>query len=243
MEKLFKYDVSETSEYFDKAFSPGGQWETNNGRNQTRRFAECFVRNIKIPFEEFLLLDVGCVLGDAAPVLHKAYPKARLYGCDVSQVAIDRCKEDYGHIAEFFRAGFEDILGFWDMIYCSNVLEHFEEYKEIASWLLNKCNVLYIMTPFFELKNGQPLNPKVETGHKVTLYQNSFDEFYKQGFLSLPIKTKKIRCPKAWSPPLLKEISREIRRGIKMIIFRRYFPPRMRQIIYELRNKDYIQNE
>lgn len=34
---------------------------------------------------------------------------------------------------EFFRAGFEDISGFRDAIYCSNVLEHFEKYTEIAS--------------------------------------------------------------------------------------------------------------
>jgi hypothetical protein len=243
MENMLKYDVSETSEYLDKTFSQGGQWEKNNGRNQTRRFAECFTQNTNIPFKEFSLLDVGCALGDAAPVFRKAYPEARLYGCDVSQVAIERCKKDHGNSAEFFKAGFEDISGLWDVIYCSNVLEHFEEYKKIASWLLNKCNILYIMAPFFELKKGKPLDPKGDTVHKVTLYKDSFDELFKQGLLSSPIRTTIIRCPGAWSPPLLKEISREIRRGLKMIFLRQYCPPRLRQIIYELINKNYRSNE
>ena len=76
------------------------------------------MRNIKFPFEDFSLLDVGCALGDAVPVLHKSYPKARIYGCDVSEIGIDRCKKDHGHIAKFFKAGFEDISGFWDVIFC-----------------------------------------------------------------------------------------------------------------------------
>ncbi len=230
-----KYSVTETSEYFDKAFSEGGQWESNNGREQTRRFAECFVKYTKIPLDRFSLLDVGCALGDAMPVLRTTYPNARLYGCDVSRVAVDRCRKDYGEMAEFFRAGFEEISGTWDVIYCSNVLEHFEGYVEIASLLLAKCEILYIMTPYHELnKKGRPLDPGTETHHKVTFYEDSFGDLHKRRLISSPIRTRIIRCPGAWSPSLPKEISREIRRGIKMVFSRKYLPPRNRQIIYEI---------
>lgn len=82
-----------------------------------------------------------------------------------------------------------------------------------------------------------------ELQHRVTLYKNSFDDFYENGLLSSRITTKIIRCPKAWSPPFLKEISREVRRGLKMMFLRTYLPPRGRQIIYEMRSRDYGDRE
>lgn len=243
MGKAFNYDVSAKREHFDEEFSIGGQWEANNGRDQTRRFAEHFTRNISIPLEEFSLLDAGCALGDALPVLHKAYPNARLFGCDVSQVATERCKNDYGQIADFFAAAFEDISGFWDVIYCSHVLEHFEEYKSIASWLLKKCNILYIMTPYFELRNGQPLDPKVDKGHMVTFYKDSFDDFFEKGDVSLPVKKWIKSSRRGWGPSSVRtRVLSEIKRALKIVLLRRYFPPH-RQIIYELISKNYRPNE
>ena len=101
MGTILKYNISATLKHFDKAISPEGQRKTHEGCDQTRRFTECFVRNIKIPFDEFSLLDVGCALGDAVPVLHKSYPKVRIYGCDVSEIGIDRCKKDHGTLLNF----------------------------------------------------------------------------------------------------------------------------------------------
>jgi hypothetical protein len=52
--------------------------------------------------------------------------------------AVKRCQQRYGEIAQFFRASFEEIEGFWDVIYCSNVLERFEQHLEIAAVLLGQ---------------------------------------------------------------------------------------------------------
>ncbi len=215
------------------------RWESVGGRVQTEWFAKCFVKNVTIPLADFSLLDVGCALGDAIPVLRNSYPKARLFGCDVSDAAIERCKTDYGHVADFFKSGFRELSGFWDVIYCSNVLEHFKDYREAASFLVSKCRIAYIMTPYFELKDGRPLTFTEAARHGVTFYKDSFDTLYEQDLISSPAATKIIRCPKAFSPPWPKEILREIRRMAKIVIFRRYFPPRGRQIIYELRNKSW----
>jgi hypothetical protein len=237
MKQAVSCEAGWPSGHLDKVFLPGGHWESNGGRGQTAGFAKCFVKNVTIPLDDFSLLDVGCALGDASPVFKSAYPKARLFGCDVSEVAIERCKTDYGHIADFFKSGLEELSGSWDVIYCSNVLEHFREYMQAASWLVSKCRIAYIVTPYFELRDGRELTFSADGQHGVTFYRNSFDTLYEQGLISSPAISKVIRCPKVYSPPWPKEILRAIRRMGKMVFFRRYFPPKGRQIIYELHNK------
>ncbi len=220
------------------AFVVDGAWEKAGGRAQTRAFAEAFVRNFTIPFRQFSLLDVGCALGDALPVFRKAYPEAKLSGCDVGISGIKRCRSDYGAIAEFHDMGFRELDGFWDVIYCSNVLEHFSDYVEIAALMVRKCRVLYVMTPYFELhKDGRPLTAE-DYGHVATLHEHSFDELYGRGLLEAPLETKIFRAPKAWSPPLPKEIVRQLRRRAKMAITGKFQPPKNWQICYELRRKD-----
>jgi hypothetical protein len=93
------------------------------------------------------------------------------------------------------------------------------------------------MTPYFELKDGKELTFAADGQHGVTFRKDSFDILYERGLISSPATTKIIRCPKIFSPPWPKEILREIRRFTKMVVFRRYFPPKGRQIIYELHNK------
>ena len=231
----FGYSIANKQNHFDKEFSEGGMWEIRNGRKQTQEYAGLFVRDIKIPLNEFSLLDVGCALGDSIPVLKKAYPMAKLFGCDVSRTAIERCKKDYGEQAEFFAAAFEDISGFWDVIYCSHTIEHFADYKRIASWLLSKCNILYIIVPYYELKNGKPLDPLVEKGHMATFYRDTFNDLYEKGELLKPVKVyiakKHLR--------IIDIILLEFKRAMKLIRYLRYFPPPKSQITYELINKNY----
>jgi hypothetical protein len=241
-EKPFVKDVAQIEDawrpgHLDKVFREGGHWESSGGRKQTEGFARTFVRHMKIPMREFSLLDVGCALGDSLSVFRTAYPNSRLFGCDVSEVAIERCKAEHPY-AEFFKAGFAELSGFWDVIYCSNVLEHFQDYKTAASCLISKCRIAYIMVPYFELKDGKPLAPNGYGQHQVTFRKDSFDFLYQQGLLASPVKTKIVRSPH-FSPQLVTEIWREIRRAVKMAFHMRYIPPRDRQIIFELRNSSF----
>jgi hypothetical protein len=180
---------------------------------QTRMFAEAFHHNVKIPMQnDFSLLDVGCALGDALPVWRRHYPRARLSGCDFSPTAILRCKETYGDIAEFFCASFEEIESEHDIIYCSNVLEHFGNYLEIAESLLRRCRLLYVMVPYRELRNGKPLAPGNDYYHKTTFELSSFDGLAASGCCS--VMAKIIRAPGAWSPNLIGEMRWLVRRHI-----------------------------
>jgi SAM-dependent methyltransferase len=181
----------------DEAFQIGGLWEKNEGRKQTRIFAQYFHKHISIPYKGFSVLDVGCALGDSIPIWHKHYPSAKLSGCDISEIAIKRCKESYGHIANFFQASFEEIEGCWDIIYCSNVLEHFPDFIEIAQILLLHCKVLYVLTPFAELRDGNCLSLSPEHFHAATFFRNSFNILIDMGKVS-KIETTVFRCPGAW---------------------------------------------
>jgi len=219
-----------TREHSEHAFCPGGIWEQAGGREQTRLFAQYFHKNVSVPLAgDFSVLDVGCALGDALPVWHECYPEARLFGCDVAQAAIDRCILLYGSVAQFFRASFEEIQGFWDVIYCSNVLEHFENYLDIAAKLLTCCRILYVMTPYAELRNGKLLRPDGLSFHVTTLFEDSFAPLANDG--SCRITTKIIRAPGAWGPSWRGEA---LWRGRELLGRKHGSPPR--QIIFSIHN-------
>ncbi len=225
-------DNPNTLHYSDDLFA-SGEWERRGGRTQTSRFANFFHRSVRIPNNPgFTLLDVGCALGDAMPVWKKRYPRAKLSGCDISQTAITRATERYGSIASFFRASFEEIDGMYDVCFCSNVLEHFEQHVDIARHLLRHCRTLYVMTPYAEMNHGKPLSPRPGEIHVATFLEDSFDALRNDP--GATISTKVIKCPGAWGPSIPGEILWHIRYFMGWIS--PPSPPR-RQIIYTIRNK------
>ena len=220
-----------TRQHSESAFVPGGVWDQKQGREQTRLFAECFHRHVKVPYQgAFSMLDVGCGLGDSIPLWRQNYPEAQLFGCDVAQVAVDRCLESYGMIGRFFRASFEEIRGNWDVIYCSNVLEHFEQHAEIANCLLSLCRILYVMTPYAETRDGKPLTPESGEFHVATLDKMTFSTLERSGKASVTAKV--VRAPGAWSPNWKGELKWALRRAFLQTKDR---PPR--QIIYAITNR------
>jgi hypothetical protein len=138
-----------TAQYWDGRFH-SGDWESVGGREQTRQFATAQLRYVTLS-DSFsgTLLDFGCGLGDAFPVYRKAFPRATLIGMDVSSAAIEKCKRDYGQIAEF-RQGDHHAVPTADVIITSNVLEHLSEPVRVAHVLRSRCKALYIAVPFRE---------------------------------------------------------------------------------------------
>lgn len=220
-----------TREAWDQAFGADGAWRNNAGRDQTRRFAECFHKHIRVPYRgKFSVLDVGCALGDGLPVWKARFPEAELHGTDVSEVAIEQARGFHGDIASFRRASFEEISGHYDVIFCSNVLEHFEHYLDIARVLMKHCNTLYVMTPFAERDPlGRPMAPSPGEYHVATFLEDSFAPLEREGVAR--ISTRVVRCPIAWSPTL----KREILWHLKFLLGRLTDPsPPRRQIIYTI---------
>src|SRR6185369_16317940 len=62
-------------QWWEVYFAPGGGWEHNGGRRQTRIFAEQFTKRFAMRRDSsFSLLDVGCALGDALRHFAETYP-------------------------------------------------------------------------------------------------------------------------------------------------------------------------
>jgi hypothetical protein len=140
---------------------------------------------------------VSCAKGDAIPEIHARYPELKLFGADISEVAIAEARNSFGNIAEFYVGGFDDLQQRYDVILCSNTLEHFENYVEVAEGLLKHCRWLYIMVPFMELRNGQRLRPEPGEQHVATFDERSFDALVARG-AAQRIESWVLYTPGAW---------------------------------------------
>ena len=186
------------NDWWERYFAVGGDWERRGGRRQTRVFAEHFIRHAGLPADQaFSLLDAGCALGDALTLFAASYPKARLHGIDFSATAIARCREALGSSVELTRGDLDAIKGPYDAIYCSNTLEHFADYEDCARHLLAQCARLFVMVPFHELQDGQPLRPDPSEHHQHSFERDSFDFLQREG-LAQAVHTRVFPCPGAW---------------------------------------------
>jgi SAM-dependent methyltransferase len=172
-------------------------WEANNGREQSRLFAQYLVDAVTFPSDAKTLLDVGCALGDGTVVFKQKYPNLSVTGCDFSEVAIDRARQRYGDSINFEKWSFDQVKDHYDVIVSSNTLEHFANYLEIAGLLLRHTNYLCIMVPYYELSEGKQLQPNESDWHQATFTRKSFDGLKLTG-RNVRISTKVIYTPGAW---------------------------------------------
>lgn len=183
----------------NEAFKEGGAWEQNDGKRQTQIFVEYFDQVITFEAEEFSLLDMGCALGQAAAFFSRRYPQAVVSATDVSDVAISRCRDLHGDRVHFFTGGFGTITESYDVIYSSNVLEHFHDFAEKARQLAAHAKRLCFMVPYNECgRDGSPLTPDpASIEHQITFLEDSFDFLVQEG-LAAAVQTTIISCPGAW---------------------------------------------
>lgn len=205
-------------------------WDQNMGRRQSQLFAHYFLETIRLPVEARTLLDVSCAMGDALPEIHRRYPHLQLFGHDVSQTAIAEAHKAYGGLATFRVAGFQELREHFDIIYCSNTLEHFEGYLDIAHHLLGFCDWLYVQVPFKELRGGRPLRVEPGEQHVNTFYEDSFNGLVARGSASAVRHWVRF-TPGAWGTGKV-----TLWRKFKAVARGRPIPTEYSQIIYELRS-------
>src|SRR5213593_2480990 len=126
-------------DYWNKRFFE--DWIAKGGRQQTAFFAELCCRELPPWFVDDVrarqssILDYGCALGDALPVLRQAFPESPIRGGDIAQVGLGLARAlhpdfefvDVNAIGEAGRVA--------DIVYCSNTLEHFADWREILERL------------------------------------------------------------------------------------------------------------
>jgi SAM-dependent methyltransferase len=120
-----------------------------------------------------------------------------LFGIDVSPVAISRCEAELGTIASFAVGGIESVQEFYDVIYTSNLLEHFADYEERARLLVRHCGRLCILVPYNEREGEAMLSPREDRHHQHTFLGTAFD-FLVRERLAARLHTHIISVPGAW---------------------------------------------
>lgn len=222
--------------WWDWYFQPGGGWERNGGRQQTRIFAETLC--MLVPFDrdaQFSLLDVGCALGEAIAVFHRMYPNATLTGMDTSQVSVSRCRKEVGGAATFEQRNIEHITGFYDIIYASNILEHFTDWQVKARLLAKHCARLCVMVPYMELAKGAPLKPDCGTQHQHTFARASFNFLVEERLVD-EINLSTVSCPGAWGWTLTGRLAQGLKNCARFVLGRPCFQEPL-QLILDIRTR------
>lgn len=205
-------------QWWENYFAVDGGWERNGGRDQSRLFAEAFTQRLKLERgTSFSLLDVGCALGEAIKHFSQEFPKASLYGIDFTRTAIERCRQELGNIAVFEVRDMLELERNYDLIYISNVLEHFADFADRARKLMRHCRRLCVLVPYLELKNYEtPLVPDPKEHHQHTFDDQSFDFLVKEGLAS-EIHRYVFSCYPAWgwsSRTRLEQSVKNVLRGV-----------------------------
>ncbi len=154
-------------------------WERNNGRLQTALFATAFVL-LDEQFGQIIdILDYGCGCGDSLPVLKMKYPQSNLYYYDFSPEAMSKTKKFYSTIAQPLDSLSVDSRTF-DLVYCSNVVEHLSEPHKLCKKLINLSNkYIVIQAPYNQRKKDGSLlsDSNNEDEHILTVTENFISEF------------------------------------------------------------------
>ncbi|WP_285396532.1 methyltransferase domain-containing protein [Lysinibacillus sp. fls2-241-R2A-57] len=141
-------------EYWDDRFETN--WESFLGREQTVFFLKLLLENLPewllngIEEQQYSLCDAGCAEGDGTQLLANSFPHSKILGVDFSIEAINKAKEYYPNV-EYVQGDIMNLPNHFDIVVCSNVLEHFTNPFEIIPLLIDKTiKHLIIMVPFLE---------------------------------------------------------------------------------------------
>ena len=102
------------------------------------------------------ILDIGCGKGEFIKYLDKYKFNMKLFGCDISDVAIAYCKNKFSKKSNFVACNIDNELrdykekGF-DYIVCEEVIEHIENPEKLIKdigYLLKDFGKLILTTPY-----------------------------------------------------------------------------------------------
>jgi len=106
------------------------------------------------------VMDMGCGEGFMLKLVQKNAPEARLTGCDISKQAVDIAQVNVGPEANIFvNDSFTTPLaaGSFDLVICTEVLEHVEQYHQMLAEIQRLAGKYVILTvphePWFILGN------------------------------------------------------------------------------------------
>jgi ubiquinone/menaquinone biosynthesis C-methylase UbiE len=138
--------------------------------------AENIIRGLPKPFHN--LIDIGCGEGYLLYRIQEKYPEKLLYGLDISNGRIATTK-NYVPTSRLLRG---DVLSLpfpdksFDIVVCSELLEHMVEYKKVVDELIRISKRTIIITVPNELKLLSLMCPKCQTKHYLDGHVNFFTQ-------------------------------------------------------------------
>jgi SAM-dependent methyltransferase len=144
--------------------------ERNRRPPSARSFSIIFPCVKKRYFRQKLsICDAGCAGGEATALFKKEFPANEVHGFDFSTKAVEKASRQFEG-CEFFQADINSFSQEYDVIFTSNVLEHFSQPVEILRHLANQtCQHLIIMVPYQQFFHGDE--------HEAFFELNSFPFF------------------------------------------------------------------
>ena len=141
--------------YWNKRFFE--DWTAKGGREQTAFFAELCCRELpgwlveEVRARQLAIFDYGCALGDALPILQRAFPQSTIRGGDIAQVGLGLARALYPDFEFTDVNAIDEAVKVADVVYCSNTLEHFTNWREVLLWLgAHAREFVVVVLPFEE---------------------------------------------------------------------------------------------
>jgi glycosyltransferase involved in cell wall biosynthesis len=179
--------VINSKAYWNNRFSE--DWELNNGNEQTAFFSNLALEHLPdwiindIKEKKLSICDAGCAEGDGTEVLAQQFVNNYVIGIDFSETAIKLASEKYPN-RNFKCDDLNMINQRYDIIFSSNVLEHFNDPFAIINKMINYINkYLILLLPFEEYERVKE--------HFYTFTHNSFPMKFQHFYL---IYYKEIEC-------------------------------------------------
>ena len=152
-------------------------WNAVGGDGQTSLFAASLFANVDFrSFDKITsVLDYGCATGDSAPYLKIFFPSAKIYLYDLSEKGLAKAINKYQRFIDVHK--WQKIQKA-DLVYCSNVIEHVENPRELVNALINASNkYICIQCPWEETgPNGKLITPDSAVGEHIWTINDDFYE-------------------------------------------------------------------
>jgi len=155
-----------------KTTSPGNRWAFDLLNEAFERIDMDGVRSI---------LDVGCGEGSKTYFLKNRFPQANVLGIDFAQSGIDAANSQYGgeQGLEFLVMDADNQIIWtktYDLIFCSEVLEHIDDWKALVKEFAAAANKYIVLT----FPTGRMRKYEINDGHV-----RNFKKGEMEGYLSI----------------------------------------------------------
>lgn len=169
---------SNSKKYWD--FRMKYDWNFVGGGDQTLYLAAGAMANVDLSKLRHIhsVLDFGCATGDSSILLKIFFPNVNIFLHDLSEAGVEKAIVKYSRFlpVQKYKTG-EKV----DLVYCSNVIEHVSNPKDLVNQLIS-CSAKYVLIqcPWKEMHplNGKLISPENQTDEHTWTINEEFYEKY-----------------------------------------------------------------